>query len=76
MSADERLTPHAEVNRRLWDELSDEYQQRHGGQLEKSGGTAWGVWQIPESQLQILGDVDRAGRARVRLRRGPVGDRA
>jgi SAM-dependent methyltransferase len=60
MSAEERLTPHASINRERWDELSDAYQERHGGQLDKSGGTAWGVWQIPESELQILGDV--AGR--------------
>jgi SAM-dependent methyltransferase len=57
MSAEESLTPHAAVNRERWDEQSDEYQERHGGQIEKSGGTAWGVWQIPEAQLQILGDV-------------------
>ncbi len=57
MSAEESLTPHASVNRKRWDELSDEYQKRHAPQLEKSGGTAWGVWQIPESDLQILGEV-------------------
>ena len=54
---DQPLTDHAALNRRLWDEQSDEYQARHGGQLEKSGGTAWGVWQIPESELRVLGDV-------------------
>jgi SAM-dependent methyltransferase len=58
MSGDEALTPHAALNRRLWDELSDSYQERHAGQLEKSGGTAWGVWQLPESELRVLGDVD------------------
>jgi SAM-dependent methyltransferase len=57
MSAEESLSADAAVNRRLWDEQSDAYQQRHAEQLEKSGGTAWGVWQIPESELQILGDV-------------------
>jgi len=57
MPAEESLTPHSALNRERWDEQSDEYQQRHGRQLEKSGGTAWGVWQIPESELQILGDV-------------------
>ncbi|HMG97361.1 MAG TPA: class I SAM-dependent methyltransferase [Gaiellales bacterium] len=60
MSEEETLTPHAALNRRIWDEQSADYQQRHGGQLEKSGGTAWGVWQIPESELRVLGDV--AGR--------------
>jgi SAM-dependent methyltransferase len=57
MSDERSLTPHAELNRKLWDEQSDEYQSRHGGQLDKSGGTAWGVWQIPESELQVLGEV-------------------
>jgi SAM-dependent methyltransferase len=55
--ADEELTDHAALNRRVWDELADRYQARHGGQLEGSGGNAWGVWQIPESELQVLGDV-------------------
>jgi SAM-dependent methyltransferase len=54
---DERLTDHAALNRRVWDEQSDDYQAKHGPQLERAGGTAWGVWQIPESELQVLGDV-------------------
>ncbi|HEY0515596.1 MAG TPA: methyltransferase domain-containing protein [Solirubrobacteraceae bacterium] len=55
--AEEQLTPEAAINRQRWDEQSDEYQARHGEQLEESGGTAWGVWQIPESQLRVLGEV-------------------
>ena len=55
--SDERLTDEARINRERWDAQSDAYQARHGGQLEKSGGTAWGVWQIPESELRALGDV-------------------
>jgi SAM-dependent methyltransferase len=51
------LTPEATINRQRWDEQSDAYQERHGEQLDKSGGTAWGVWQIPESELHALGDV-------------------
>jgi SAM-dependent methyltransferase len=51
------LTPEAAINRERWDEQSDAYQERHGEQLDKSGGTAWGVWQIPESELKVLGDV-------------------
>jgi len=54
---DERLSREAAINRQRWDEQSDAYQERHGGQLEKSGGTAWGVWQIPESELRVLGEV-------------------
>jgi SAM-dependent methyltransferase len=51
---------HAERNRERWDAYSAEYQARHGGQLAESRGAAWGVWQIPESELRVLGDV--AGR--------------
>jgi SAM-dependent methyltransferase len=44
-------------NRRVWDEASDDYQDKHGAQLAASGGMAWGVWQIPEAELLALGDV-------------------
>jgi SAM-dependent methyltransferase len=47
----------AAKNRVLWDQQSDDYQARHGGHLAASGGAAWGVWQLPESQLQVLGEV-------------------
>lgn len=58
MAADEQgLSSSAAHNRRLWDERSADYQARHGGQLRESGGCAWGVWQIPESQLEALGEV-------------------
>jgi SAM-dependent methyltransferase len=51
------LTPHAQHNRAVWDAQSDAYQDRHAAQLEASGGDSWGVWQMPESELQVLGDV-------------------
>jgi len=54
------LTAHAARNQGLWDEYSDEYQAKHGGQLAESGGLAWGTAQISESELRVLGDV--AGR--------------
>jgi ubiquinone/menaquinone biosynthesis C-methylase UbiE len=41
----------------MWDGYSDEYQERHGGQLAESGGDAWGTYQIPEAGLRVLGDV-------------------
>ncbi len=59
MTDEQPLTDHAALNRRLWDEVSDDYQARHGDQLDKSGGTAWGVWQISEAELQVLGEVAR-----------------
>lgn len=46
-------------NRRAWDAGSDDYQRRHGAQLA-ANAEAWGVWSLPESDLQLLGDV--AGR--------------
>ena len=52
-----RLSAHASHNRRAWDADSAAYQAAHGPQLEASGGAAWGVWQLPESELAVLGDV-------------------
>jgi SAM-dependent methyltransferase len=54
---DAPLTPHAQHNREMWDRAADSYQESHGPQLDKAGRSAWGVWQLPESELQILGDV-------------------
>jgi SAM-dependent methyltransferase len=51
------LTDHAGFNRGIWNAKSDAYQNRSGPQLEASGGLAWGVWQIPEADLNVLGDV-------------------
>jgi SAM-dependent methyltransferase len=50
LSRDDRL------NRRHWDQESDGYQAAHGEQLARHP-LAWGVWSIPEDQLEILGDV-------------------
>jgi SAM-dependent methyltransferase len=51
------LTAHEAQNRASWNADSDAYQERHGAQLAESSGLAWGVAQIPEDELQILGDV-------------------
>src|SRR5262245_64842027 len=59
--ADDHLTR----NRRWWDDQSDAYQDQHGAQLAASGGMAWGVWQIPERELNVLGEV--RGRAVLEL---------
>ncbi|MGO9759878.1 MAG: class I SAM-dependent methyltransferase [Solirubrobacteraceae bacterium] len=57
MSDEPPLTPYAARNRMVWDRQSAEYQAQHGPQLAAAGGTAWGVWQLPESELEVLGDV-------------------
>jgi SAM-dependent methyltransferase len=49
-------SPDAQVNRERWDALSDEYQERHREMLGRPE-PRWGMWQIPESELEILGDL-------------------
>ena len=51
------LPSYAELNRASWNRDSDGYQGRNGPFLDVHGGLAWGVWQIPEAELQVLGDV-------------------
>ena len=51
------LSEHARANRESWNADSDTYQSDHGAQLAASGGHGWGVWQIPEARLQVLGEV-------------------
>jgi SAM-dependent methyltransferase len=47
---------HEALNRAWWNAESAEYQARHGAQLAEHGA-AWGIWQIPEEELHVLGDV-------------------
>ncbi len=51
------LTDHEARSKAMWDGYSDEYQGRHGEQLEESRGLAWGTTSIPEAELRILGEV-------------------
>jgi SAM-dependent methyltransferase len=45
-------------NRRYWEQGSDQYQRDHGPQLDPASA-GWGIWQIPEGDLRVLGDVGR-----------------
>jgi SAM-dependent methyltransferase len=45
----------AERNRAFWDGYAAEYHERNAAFIAR--GEAWGMWQIPEGELQILGDV-------------------
>jgi SAM-dependent methyltransferase len=56
MSSSDDLTDHARRNREFWDATADEYQERHGDFI-RTPDPRWGVWQIPERELGILGDV-------------------
>jgi SAM-dependent methyltransferase len=49
------MRDHVAKNRTHWNDSSDLYQETHGEQLLYP--KAWGVWEIDESDLQILGDV-------------------
>jgi SAM-dependent methyltransferase len=45
-----------ERNRAWWDRESDSYQTTHGEHIGRPE-PRWGMWQLPESELGILGDV-------------------
>lgn len=54
-----RTDDYQRTNREFWDADADDYQDAHTSQLD-DGVEAWGVWQIPERDLQVLGEVDGA----------------
>jgi SAM-dependent methyltransferase len=49
------LSEDARRNREFWDRESDAYQRRNAEFI--AGGMAWGMWQLPEAELDVLGDV-------------------
>ncbi|SNQ48790.1 putative SAM-dependent methyltransferase [Frankia canadensis] len=54
---------HVRTNRARWNEISDDYQRLNGPQIRQqafTGDISWGLWEIPESRLGVLGEV--AGR--------------
>ncbi len=56
MDRTHELREHEQLNQAEWDADADAYQERHAAQLDIHGGLAWGVFQIPETELQVLGD--------------------
>lgn len=44
------------TNRDAWNVGSDDYQHRHAADLGERP-LAWGVWRVPEAELDVLGDV-------------------
>jgi SAM-dependent methyltransferase len=52
----EKPSEEALRNRAHWDRQSDEYQERHREFINKPE-PRWGIWQIPDSDLNVLGDV-------------------
>lgn len=47
----------ARKNRAGWDAISDDYQSEHTFELIGEKALAWGIWRIPEADLNVLGDV-------------------
>jgi SAM-dependent methyltransferase len=47
---------HERLNRAFWDADADDYQSVHGEALA-AAPLAWGVWRVPESTLQVLGET-------------------
>lgn len=50
------LSDHAAHNRALWDRAAADYQARHREHIGRPE-PRWGMWQLPEDELGILGDV-------------------
>ena len=46
------------VNRSAWDRWSDTYQAKHGWLMRGEHAAAWGLWRVPESELNLLGEVE------------------
>lgn len=51
------LTEHAQRNREHWDAHASEWVDS-GHRAWASTEITWGMWQVPESELQVLDDVD------------------
>jgi SAM-dependent methyltransferase len=46
----------ADRNREVWNRQADDYQERHREHIGRPE-PRWGMWQLPESELGVLGDV-------------------
>ncbi|HVF53794.1 MAG TPA: class I SAM-dependent methyltransferase [Actinomycetota bacterium] len=53
----DKIATDARRNRIAWDAYSDEYQDKHRADLSDEKAMAWGIWRVPESELDVLGDV-------------------
>jgi SAM-dependent methyltransferase len=49
------VSDHELRNREFWDADADDYQAEHADDL--AAPRTWGVWRIPEAELELLGDV-------------------
>jgi SAM-dependent methyltransferase len=47
----------SELNRAAWDRISDDYQARNAAFIGRKDEPRWGMWQLPDSEIGIIGDV-------------------
>jgi ubiquinone/menaquinone biosynthesis C-methylase UbiE len=52
-----QLPYHVRKNKDMWEATSDAYEQRQAQSLGGENTLAWGLWRIPESELNVLGAV-------------------
>ena len=57
MNHDRELRTHEQRNQQSWNHDSDVYDTRHEAALSGERAMAWGLWRIPEAELNILGDT-------------------
>jgi SAM-dependent methyltransferase len=50
----DRIDRYERTNRAFWDDDADDYQAAHHADISDA---AWGAYRIPESELQVLGDL-------------------
>ena len=55
--AQQPLPEHVDKNKAMWESTSDAYEDMHAEALAGRNALAWGLWRIPEAELNILGDV-------------------
>ena len=53
---DRPLSEHAARNRAFWDAQADAYQREHAAHIGRPE-PRWGMWQLPEAELGVLGEV-------------------
>jgi ubiquinone/menaquinone biosynthesis C-methylase UbiE len=51
------LPDHVLRNKAMWEATSDNYEQLHAQALDGKNALAWGLWRIPEAELNVLGNV-------------------
>ncbi len=57
MAAPNAVPPDAAVNRAAWAAVNAEYTAAHAAQAWTAGEFGWGIFDIPERELGVLGDV-------------------